>query len=256
VSIRESVSGFWRDTKRSYNVFSNHLAFGAVLWHLRPMTVSKKAYAAGAMMAVAIMIAGCASTTETQTKAPRVDENARWVVVSTNDPVSSARMERDSSRVPPRSNSVLLAPGGEEARNEIENSGVTPILKKKMLDGEVLTVADIEDLGRYKVGEGTILKYLQSTGAIYILNSDDVTRLQQAGVSKAVIDYMLATPNQRPVQVVKRYHRYYYPYYDPWYSWGYPYYHHYHYYPRYYHHHHHFGGHRSHGGGGLRVHRP
>ena len=29
-------------------------------------------------------------------------------------------------------------PDGEEARQEIENSGIPPVLKKKMLDGEVL----------------------------------------------------------------------------------------------------------------------
>lgn len=222
---------------------------------VKPMRVSmKKMLLPAVMAAITGFVAGCASTERTA-RPPKVDEKARWVVVSTNEPVSSARMERKSSRVPPRQSSYLLAPGGEEARQEIENSGIPPILKKKMLDGEVLTVADVEDLGRYKVSEGTTLKYLQSTGAIYILNSDDVTRLQQAGVRKAVIDYMLATPNQRPVQVVKRYHRYYYPYYDPWYRWGYPHFYHYDYYPRHYYHHHHHFGHRHHGGG-LRVYRP
>jgi hypothetical protein len=206
-----------------------------------------------AAVAIGTFVSGCA-TTETATKTPKVDENARWVVVSTNDPVSSARMERNSSRVPPRYPSFLLSPEGQQARQELETNGIPPMITKKMLDGEVLTLADTEDLGRYKVSEAIILKYLQTSGAIYILNSDDVNRLQQAGVSKAVIDYMLATPNQRPVQVVRRYRSYYpYPYYDPW--WGYGGFYHYpYYYPRYYNHYHYGGGH-YHSGGGLRVYR-
>jgi hypothetical protein len=123
-----------------------------------------------------------------------------------------------------------------------------------MLDGEVLTLADIEELGRYKVSEATALKYLRSTPVVYILTTDDINRLQQAGVGKGVTDHMLATVKDRPVRVVHRYYRYYdygYGYYDPW--WGYPSYYHYNYYPSYHHHHHHHGhGH----GGGIRVYRP
>jgi hypothetical protein len=206
----------------------------------------------GAVAGLMAFGAGCAST-DSGPKPPKVDSNARWIVVSTNDPVSSARMERNSSRVPPHHPSMLLAPGGEQARQEIENSGITPMLKKKMLDGDVLTLADIEELGRHKVSEATILKYIQTTGAVYILNTDDVNRLQQAGVGKPVTDHMLATVNQRPVQVIRKY--YSYPYYDPWWRWGYPDYYHYGYYPRHYYHDFHHHG-RHHHGGGLRVYRP
>jgi len=207
-----------------------------------------------AAVAIGAFVSGCA-TTQTAAKAPKVDENARWVVVSTNDPVSSARMERNSSRVPPRYGSFLLSPEGQQARQELETNGIPPMITKKMLDGEVLTLADIEDLGRYKASEATVLKYLQASSAIYILNSDDVNRLQQAGVGKTVIDYMLATPNQRPVQVVRRYRSYYpYPYYDPW--WGYSGFYPYSYYSPHYYHHHHYGGGHYRSGGGLRVYRP
>lgn len=128
------------------------------------------------------------------------------------------------------------------------------MLKKKMLDGDVLTLADIEDLARYKVSQDTILKYLQTTGAVYILTTDDINRLQNAGATKPVTDYMLASVNQRPVEVVRKVYRYYpypyYSYYDPW--WDYPrFYHHYNYWPRYHHH----GGHHHRGGGGIRVYR-
>jgi hypothetical protein len=207
------------------------------------------------MAAIPVLGPGCASTDDRSARTPY---DARWVVVSTNEPISSDTMEHkdQSSRVPAHPASVLLSADGQAAREEIETNGVPPVLKKKMLDGEVLTVADIEDLARYKISEGTILKYLQATAAIYILRTEDVNHLQQAGVSKPVIDYMLSTANQRPVQVVKKYYRYYN--YDPWWGYGYypysSYYYPYYSYPRYYPYYSH--GYYYHGGGGLHVHRP
>jgi hypothetical protein len=205
---------------------------------------------------LAALAFGCAST-----DSKNAAYDAKWVVVSTNEPASSDTLDYrgDAPRVPAHPPSILLAPAGQTARDEIETNGVPPVLKKKMLDGEVLTLADVEDLARYKVSESTILKYLQATGAIYVLRTEDVNRLQQAGISKGVIDYMLSTVNQRPVQVVKRYYRYYnydpwwysYPsYYYPYYS--YPYYSHGYYGGGYYH----GGGYRGGGGGGMRVYRP
>jgi len=229
------------------------MVFSGRPWHIGTVYLRMK-MAVLLALGGALFVNGCASTEERETV--KTDPKARWIVVSTNEPVSSRLMEKgDSSKIPPRPASILIEPGNEEARQEIENSGIPPILKKKMLDGEVLTVTDIEDLGRYKVSEATILKCLHSTGAIYILNTDDINRLQQAGLSKAVTDYMLATVKERPVQVVHQYYRYY-GYYDPW--WDYPSFYHYHYYP-YYHHYPYYGGyggHHYHHGGGLRVYRP
>ena len=225
------------------------MVFDARLWHI-PAALMKTMFLLA--LGVAVIASGCAST-EGQ-KTVKVDPNARWVVVSTNDPVSSRVMEKgDTSKVPPRLPSVLLSPENLEARQEIENSGVTPVLKKKLLDGEVLTVADVEELGRYKVSEATTLKYLRNTSAVYILTTDDINRLQQAGVGKGVTDHMLATVKERPVRVVHRYHYPDYGYYDPW--WDYPRFHYYHYYPHHYHHGYH--GHHGHRhGGGIRVYRP
>lgn len=230
------------------------MALARILWHAQVSLGMKVIALFGVVLAGGFLLSGCAST-DSGPKPPKVDHNARWIIVSTNEPVSSARMEQNSPRVPARQPSYLLTPEGQQARQEIETNGVPPILKKKMLDGDVLTLADIEDLARYKVSEGTILKYIQTTAAIYVLTTDDINRLQAAGVTKPVSDYMLATVNQRPVEVVRRVYRPY-PYYsydDPW--WGYPYYHHY-YWPRHYHYHHyhHHGGHH-HRGGGIRVYR-
>jgi hypothetical protein len=201
----------------------------------------------GAVLGAIFVLCGCASTYDRES-----NHNTRWVVVSTNEPVSSDLVGRsrdydEAPRPPLHAPSVLLAPENQEARQEVENSNLSPALKKKLLDGEVLTLADIEDLGRNKIGEATILKHLRGTRAVYVLRTDDINRLQEAGLSKGVIDYMLSTVNQPDVKVVrKQYHHYYY---DPWwdYHWHHPfYYRHYHYYPSYRHHH---------GGGGLRVYR-
>jgi hypothetical protein len=214
----------------------------------------KATYFFAAAAVLAVLASGCAST-----DSKNATYDAKWVVVSTNEPASSDTLDRrgDAARVPAHPPSILLAPDGQSAREDIETNGVPPVLKKKMLDGEVLTLADIEDLARYKVSEGTILKYLQATGAIYVLRTEDVNRLQQAGVSKGVIDYMLSTVNQRPVQVVKRYYRYYN--YDPWYYPSYPYYsypYYQYYYPYYSYPYHSHGYYHGGGGGGLRVYRP
>src|SRR5688500_12583038 len=104
----------------------------------------------GAVLATIFMLCGCASTHDRGS-----NNNTRWVVVSTNDPVSSDSIagNRDYDeppRAPAHAPSVLLAPENQEARQEVENSNVSPALKKKLLDGEALTLADIEDLGRNK----------------------------------------------------------------------------------------------------------
>ena len=208
----------------------------------------------GAVLAAIFVLCGCASTYDGQS-----DNNPRWVVVSTNEAVSSDSIRRsgdpdEPARTPPPMASVLLAPENQAARQEVESSNLAPALKKKLLDGEVLTLADIEDLGQNKISEATTLKHLRGTRAVYVLRTDDINRLQEAGVSKGILDYMLSTVNQPEVKVVRKY--YYRPYYDPWwdYHWHYPYpyYHHYYYYPGHYHHYHHHGGLRVYRGGGAR----
>src|SRR5687767_4079361 len=149
----------------------------------------------GAVLGAIFVLCGCASTHERGS-----NNNTRWVVVSTNEPVSSDSVAHnrhsDEPRTPSHATSVLLAPENQEARQEVENSNLSPVLKKKLLDGEVLTLADIEDLGRSKISEATILRHLRGTRAVYVLRTDDINRLQEAGLSKGVIDYMLSTVNQ------------------------------------------------------------
>src|SRR5262245_38091936 len=125
----------------------------------------------GTVIATVFLLGGCASSKDYKSES---GNDARWVVVSTNDPVSSDSVGRTNDsgaavRVPAVSPSVLLAPENQVARQEIETGNLSPMLKKEMLDGNVLTLADLEDLGRAKISEGTIVKYLRGTRAVYVL---------------------------------------------------------------------------------------
>jgi len=114
--------------------------------------------------------------------------------------------------------SLLLAACGPTAQEQadyaaVERSGVPPATYDKMVHGDALSLADIEDLSHAGVNDGIVLRYLRNTGTIYTLNSADVVNLRHAGVSQSVIDYML--------QSARNYYDYP-PVYDPWYGpwWG------------------------------------
>lgn len=84
-----------------------------------------------------------------------------------------------------------------------------------------LTLAQIKEMTAKGVSDETILSALRASRAVYRLNSKDVMELQEAKVSPAVIDYLLATPQAYPPRPATRYRTYYY-YPPP--LWPYPYY--------------------------------
>lgn len=102
-----------------------------------------------------------------------------------------------------------------------------------------LTLAQIKEMASRGVGEETILSALRASRAVYRLNSKDVVELQEAGVSQAVIDYLLSTPRLDPPPPPPRIRAYYYFYYDPWpYWWGHDWYWHYDWHHGFHHGHH------------------
>ena len=123
----------------------------------------------------------------------------------------------------------------------VQRSGVSSATYDKMLHGDALSISDIENLAHARVNDGVVLRYLRNQGTIYTLNSNDVIRLRQAGVSQSVIDYMLQTARYYDSDP----YFYDYPYaYDPfWYGpygfyGGFGYHHHWHggYHGGYHHH--------------------
>ena len=83
------------------------------------------------------------------------------------------------------------------------------------------TLAQIKEMTARGVSDETILSALRASRAVYKLTSKDVMDLQEAKVSPAVIDYLLATPQAYPPRPATRYRTYYY-YPPP--LWPYPYY--------------------------------
>lgn len=70
-----------------------------------------------------------------------------------------------------------------------------------------LSRAEIQEMSARGVSDETILSALRASRAVYRLSAQDISALQEARVSPAVIDYLLKTPELYPAQ--RTY--YYYP---------------------------------------------
>ncbi len=93
----------------------------------------------------------------------------------------------------------------------VERSGVSPAIYDQMVHGDPLTPDDIIALSQARVSDAIIVRYIRDQGTVYSLSSRDFSRLEKAGVSPSVVDYMAHT-GYPPV--------YPYPYASPY---GYPY---------------------------------
>jgi hypothetical protein len=91
----------------------------------------------------------------------------------------------------------LQLPQQRAARQEIEQSEVSPGLVRRMLAGEVLSLEEIEELAQKKVSDDTIKKYITSTGARYSLTVQHIDVLRANAVSNEVIDFLLLTSASR-----------------------------------------------------------
>jgi len=117
---------------------------------------------------------------------------------------------------------LVLGLGGCETldtgdRSILRQHQVSDAVYDKMLHNERLELPDITELSRKGLPDPFILRYLRSTYATYQLTTADVSRLTRAGVSRGVIDYLLATPSMYGPQP--------YPYGPAAYAYGpYPYY--------------------------------
>jgi hypothetical protein len=93
---------------------------------------------------------------------------------------------------------LMLAGCGLSAEQKVDlstvqSSGVSSATYDKMVHGDDLSLTDICNLRRARVDDAVILRYLRSHDSIYVLSSHDINRLQNAGVSQSVIDYMQQT---------------------------------------------------------------
>lgn len=104
---------------------------------------------------------------------------------------------------------------------------VSPAIYDRMMRGEILTLSDIIELSQRQVPPPLIIRYLQSTRAIYALDKAGLARLNKAKVSQEIINYLLDTPTlfgpreyPAPYYVARPYypHPVYYPYYPYYYG--------------------------------------
>jgi hypothetical protein len=79
----------------------------------------------------------------------------------------------------------------EQDRKVMEKS--SPRTVERMDRGEPLTVGDIIKLSQGGVSDDTIIKYIQERKTTYNLSQAQISRMQEAGVSQRIINYMIDT---------------------------------------------------------------
>lgn len=96
----------------------------------------------------------------------------------------------------------LLSLGGCAATQQqksdisaVTSSGAPPVIAAKMENYAPLDLSDIETLSRKKVPEAITLRYLRARRTIYSLDVKSIKELHAAGVSDALVNYLLSTPS-------------------------------------------------------------
>lgn len=79
----------------------------------------------------------------------------------------------------------------EQDRRVMERN--SPRTVDRMDRGEPLTINDVIKLSQGGVSDDAIIRYMRNTGSSYTLSQAQIRRLQDAGVSQHVIDYMIET---------------------------------------------------------------
>ncbi len=155
-----------------------------------------------ALAVAALVLNGC-TTTSTPSEADRAFEEFRKRMMASYPSVISTQAQRFATKdsfsqtnqativLPPP---FLQLPEQRATREEVERSGVSPALVEKMLQGRIVTLAEIQELAQHKVSHTNLVKYLRSTGAVYALTTKQIDELRTASVSDEVLDYLLATP--------------------------------------------------------------
>ena len=153
----------------------------------------------------ALVLNGCATTSK-PSEADNAFEEYRKGMMARYPSVTSTQAQRSIAKDSfSHTNQTTIAlplpflqlPEQRTAREEVERSGVSPALVEKMLQGQTLTLAEIQELTQHKVGDTNLVKYLRSTGAVYALTTKQIDEMRAASVSNEVVDYLLATPTLR-----------------------------------------------------------
>ncbi|MBI5346460.1 MAG: hypothetical protein HZB76_04895 [Chlamydiae bacterium] len=87
---------------------------------------------------------------------------------------------------------ALVGAALDEQDRKIMNES-SPRTVERMDRNEPLTVGDIIKLSEGGVSDDTIIRYIQNSHTTYSLNQAQITRMQEAGVSQRIINYMVDT---------------------------------------------------------------
>ena len=77
----------------------------------------------------------------------------------------------------------------EQERQVMERT--SPRTVERIDRGELLTVNDVIKLSQGGISDETIIQYINNSGASYNLSQAQVRRMQEAGVSQRVINFMI-----------------------------------------------------------------
>jgi len=70
---------------------------------------------------------------------------------------------------------------------------VDDVTRQHVSQGQPLTLEDVKELAKAKVGDDLIISQIKSTRTVYRLSSAQIIELKNAGVSQKVLDYMINT---------------------------------------------------------------
>ena len=104
---------------------------------------------------------------------------------------ANTRLESRSSSSGAASGALVGAALDEQDRKIMEKT--SPRTVERMDRKEPLTINDIIKLSQGGVSDDTIIRYIQETKTSYNLSQAQINRLQEAGVSQRVINYMVDT---------------------------------------------------------------
>jgi hypothetical protein len=140
------------------------------------------------MLGFALVGTGC-SFNRTMSSARR---GPVWVLPASASPRVTApappEVDQFTNRPAPKTNQPVSANILAGAPAVTNKTGVLPPL------ADVLSLAEIKEMAGKGVSEQTLLSVLRASRAIYTLTTQDVSELQEAKVSRGVIDYLLSTP--------------------------------------------------------------
>lgn len=167
-----------------------------------------------ALPCLALGFSGCGSTKSNSYWTTR--RGPVWVVPTTAAVSATPTLATVAATNSPPKVETSQAPASLAVAN-------TPVLRTNapLPVANVLSLANIKELAGKGVSEQTILNALRASRAIYTLTTQDVTELQEATVSRAVVDYLLSTPMLYQDDLLRsRAYYYYAPLYPGYWQWS------------------------------------